>query len=56
MRIVVQDGLGKSQDPISKATRAKRDRDVAQVAKHLPSRCKALSSNPRAAKKKERKK
>jgi hypothetical protein len=47
---MVQAGLGKKQHPISKTTRAKRGGGVAQVIECLPTKCKALSSNPRTAK------
>jgi hypothetical protein len=47
---VVQAGLGKKQDLISKITRAKRAAGVAQVVECcLPSKCEALSSNPNIA-------
>jgi hypothetical protein len=41
----------KKQDPVFKTTRAKTAGGMAQVVEHLPSMCKALSSNPRTAKK-----
>jgi hypothetical protein len=53
---VAQAGLGKKRDPISKITREKRPRVMAQVVEHLPSKCQALSSNPSIAKKKKKKK
>jgi hypothetical protein len=37
--------LGKKQDPISKITREKRAERHSSTAEHLPSKCKALSSN-----------
>jgi hypothetical protein len=55
-RIMVQTSLGKKRDPISKITRAKRAGGVAQVVEPLPSKCKALSSNPKTKKKKKKKK
>jgi hypothetical protein len=36
-KIMVQVGLGKKQDPISKITRSKRAESMAQVVEHLPS-------------------
>jgi hypothetical protein len=51
-RIVVQASLGKKQDPISKITRENRAGVVTQMVKHLPSKCKALSSKPSTEKKK----
>jgi hypothetical protein len=45
-RTVVQPGLVKKQDPVSKMTRTKRAGDMAQVAEHLPGKCEAVSSNP----------
>jgi hypothetical protein len=53
-RIVVQVGLGKEQDSISKI-RAKRAGDMALVGELLPPKCKALSSNPSIAKRKKKK-
>jgi hypothetical protein len=44
------------QYPISKITNAKRTSGAAQVVKWLLSKCKALSSTPVQAKKKEKKK
>jgi hypothetical protein len=38
--------LGRKQNPISKITRAKRVGGVAQMVECLPSKCKALWSNP----------
>jgi hypothetical protein len=40
--------------PISKITRAKWTRDVAQVVEHLLCKCKALSSNSNPTKRKKR--
>jgi hypothetical protein len=45
-RITIQASLGKKQDPISKLTRAERTEDVTQVVEYLPTKRKALSSNP----------
>jgi hypothetical protein len=45
---------GKKRDPISKITRAKRVRGMAQVIKCLPSKCEALSSNRNTDKKKKK--
>jgi hypothetical protein len=39
-RILIQTGMLKKQDPISK-----RAGDVAQAVEHLPSKCEVLSSN-----------
>jgi hypothetical protein len=50
-RTVAQAGLGLKQDPIFKITKAKRTGGIAQVAEHLPSKLKALSSNHGTAKK-----
>jgi hypothetical protein len=44
------------RNPISKMTKAKRADGVAQMVKHLPSKCEALNSNPSNAKKKNNKK
>jgi hypothetical protein len=44
--MVVQAGQGKKQDPVSKITRAKRARGVAQTVEDLPSKCKALKFKP----------
>jgi hypothetical protein len=52
-RIKVHVDLGKKRDLLSKMTRIKRAMDMAQVVKHLPSKCKTLSSNPSTAKKKK---
>jgi hypothetical protein len=38
--------LGEKWEPISKTTRKKRARGMAQVVKGLPSKYEALSSNP----------
>jgi hypothetical protein len=43
---VVQAGLSKKEDSISKITITKRTGDVAQVLECLPSQHKALNSNP----------
>jgi hypothetical protein len=45
-RIAVHASLGKNLEPISKITRTKRARHVAQVIESLSSKCKTLSSNP----------
>jgi hypothetical protein len=45
-RIVVQTGLGKKQECISKITRAKRAGGMAQEGECLPSNRKSLSSKP----------
>jgi hypothetical protein len=45
-RRIVQAGLGKKQDPLSKITRAKITAGVVQAVKHLPHKHQALSSNP----------
>jgi hypothetical protein len=45
-RIVVQASPGIKQDLISKITRAKRVKSIAQVVEHLPSKHEAPSSNP----------
>jgi hypothetical protein len=51
-RLVDQAGLDKGkQDSISKIIRANRVASMAQVTEHLPSKCKALCSNPGTAKK-----
>jgi hypothetical protein len=42
---MVQAGLGKKQDPVSKINRAKRAGRVAQMVEYLPNKCAALSSN-----------
>jgi hypothetical protein len=49
--------LNKKRNPISKITRVKRDGSVAQAVECLPSKKKALSSNPSIVKerKEERK-
>jgi hypothetical protein len=41
-RNVVQSELGKNRAPISKITRTKRARDMAQPREHLPSKCETL--------------
>jgi hypothetical protein len=46
----------KAQDPIWKKTKSKRSGFVAEVVESLPSKCKALSSNPSTTKKKKKKK
>jgi hypothetical protein len=43
------------RDHISKITKAKRAEGVAQVVQCLPSKCKALSSNPDCQKEKKKK-
>jgi hypothetical protein len=43
---MVQNGLSKKQDPISKIIRTKRARGIAQVIEHLAHKLQALSSNP----------
>jgi hypothetical protein len=50
-RIVVQANLGIKHGPISKITNAKSAGDMTQVVECLPGNYKALSSNPRTAKK-----
>jgi hypothetical protein len=45
-----------TEDPMPKIPKAKRTGDVAQVVEHLPSKCKALSSNPNTAKKQNKNK
>jgi uncharacterized protein YwlG (UPF0340 family) len=45
-RIVVQTGLNKKQHTISKITREKRAGGMAEVVDYLPSKHKALNSNP----------
>jgi hypothetical protein len=53
--IMVQAGLSKKPDPISKITREKRAEGMAQVVEYLPSKHQAPSSNSSPTKK-ERKK
>jgi hypothetical protein len=53
---VVQAGLGKKQDPISKITRAKWARGIVQVVAYLPSKNEALSTNLSTKSKKRKKK
>jgi hypothetical protein len=53
--MAVQAGLSKKQDPISKITREKRAGGLAQMANCLPSKHKALNSNPNMTKKKKKK-
>jgi hypothetical protein len=43
------------QDPISKITKTKRAGGMIQVIEHVPSKHKALNSNPSTTNKKERK-
>jgi hypothetical protein len=43
---MLQAGLGKKWDSVSKKTRAKRAGDVAYVVERLPSKGEALNSNP----------
>jgi hypothetical protein len=43
--LVIESHLSKKRDSISKITRAKTSRSMAQVVQHLPSRCEALNSN-----------
>jgi hypothetical protein len=43
---MVQDGLSKKQDPITKITRAERAGGMTEVEDGLLLKCKALSSNP----------
>jgi hypothetical protein len=50
-RIVIKASLSKIETPIRKTTRAERAGGVAQAAACLPSKCKALSSNPGASQK-----
>jgi dihydroxyacid dehydratase/phosphogluconate dehydratase len=51
---VVQAGLGKKLDPMSKITRVKRAGGVTQVIEYLPSKNKILSSNPSTTQKKKK--
>jgi hypothetical protein len=44
-RILVQVGMSKMRDLISKITREKRAGDMAQAVDHLPCKCEALSSH-----------
>jgi hypothetical protein len=53
-RITVQSGLGPKQETLSQNNKAKGIEGVAQV--RLPSKHKALSSNPSAIKKKKKRK
>jgi hypothetical protein len=50
---MVQASLGKKQEPNLQTNRAKGAGVMAQVIEHLPSKCKALCSNPRTTKKKK---
>jgi hypothetical protein len=50
-RIVVQAGLGKKGDHISKIIRIKKAGDVVQVVEYLHSKCETLSSYHSKAKK-----
>jgi hypothetical protein len=52
--IMVQAGLSKKPDPISKITREKRAEGMAQVVRGLPSKCEALSSTAITVKKKKK--
>jgi hypothetical protein len=45
MMIVIQTTPSIKQDPISKITNTRRAGGLAQLLKHLPSKCKPLSSN-----------
>jgi hypothetical protein len=54
-RIMVQTSLGKKRDPHLQNNQSKRAGGVAQVVEHLPSKCKALSSNPKTKKSKRNK-
>jgi hypothetical protein len=55
-RIVVSGCSRQKHQTLSeKITKAKRDGGMTQVIEHLPSTCKALSSNPRRKKKKKKK-
>jgi hypothetical protein len=45
-RFIVQAGLGKKQDVVSKIIRARRDRSVAKAMEYLPSKHKMMNSNP----------
>jgi hypothetical protein len=51
---MIQTGLGKNQDPISRITRAQRAAGVARALEHLPSKCEALSLNLSTSKKKKK--
>jgi hypothetical protein len=53
-RIMVQVGLSKRRDPISKITREKRAEGMAQVVRGLPSKCEALRSTAITEKKKRK--
>jgi hypothetical protein len=44
---MVQASLGKKRDLISKITRGKRAGGMTQAVEYLPSKYKALSSNPK---------
>jgi hypothetical protein len=44
-----EDSLSTKQDPVSKITKAKMGWRVTQVVQHLPSKHKALPSNPSTA-------
>jgi hypothetical protein len=46
--------MGRKQNPISKITRAKRIGGMAQAVEYVPSKHKALSSNPNKPKKKSK--
>jgi hypothetical protein len=52
-KIVVQAGLGKKRDLISKITRARRTENMAQVVEYLLESTKPLNSNPVPPKKKK---
>jgi hypothetical protein len=53
MRVKVQAGLGKTQDPIPKITKVKRW-GIALVVEHLLSKHNALSSNPSSTRNKRK--
>jgi hypothetical protein len=55
-RIKFQANPGIKVRPYLQSNQCKKSWDVVQVAEHLPSKCKALRSNPRAAKQKQKKK
>jgi hypothetical protein len=49
-RQVLEAGLDKKQDRVSKISRAKRAESVTQAVEHLPGKCEALGSNCSTAK------
>jgi hypothetical protein len=54
--VAVQDGLGIKQDPILKIAKANRAGGMAQVVKSLHSKCKVLTLNSNATKRKKERK